>query len=114
MFNKENVISEYSNSNLDGRLYPDTFVVVKSKTSIDVWDTTGWTGFEECDPFIVATFPTTGNCYPALATQAAETAAWSLSIWSDPIEVFNASIDLVNKEKGSFAALKKAVNWRDK
>lgn len=103
-----------SNSNGDGRLYPDTFQVRETETGFEVWDVTGWTGYETCDPFMVASFPTSGHCYPAMARSMAINTAWSLSVFSDPQRVFNAAVDLVNKRPSSFSALKSAIDWRDK
>lgn len=109
------IIETFSNGNGDGRVYPDTFQVRQTPYGFEVWDCTGWTGHETCDPFMIASFPTdTEHTYPALARDMAVNRAWSLSVFSDTRKVFEAAVDLVNKRQGSFAALKEAIDWRDK
>lgn len=108
------VIDTFSNGNGDGRVYPDTYQVRETSDGFEVWDVTGWDGYKQTDPFMIASFPTTGNCYPAMARSMAVNTAWSLSIWSDPRQVVEAAIGLVNKQRGSFAALKAAIDWKDK
>lgn len=110
---KFEIVETFSNANGDGRVYPDTFKVVEVSEGFEVWDFTGWTGYETCDPFIVASFPTTGHNYPARARYAAINCAWSLALYSDPRQVFEAAVGLVNKERGSFGELKKAIDWQD-
>lgn len=108
------ITETFSNASGDGRMYPDTFKVVEVDNGFEVWDFTGWTGFEVCDPFMVAHFDTTGHNYPALAHKMARDCAWSLASFSDIQRVFEAAVELVNKRPGSFSALKAAVDWRDK
>lgn len=71
-------------------------------------------GFENVEDFMIASFPITGNNYPAMARGMAINCAWSLSLFSNPQDVFNAAVNLVNKKPGSFASLKEAIDWRDK
>ena len=113
MDKKFEVITTYSNYNGDGRLYPDTFQVVEVKGGYQVWDTTGWTGYQTCDPFMVADFPVSNTAYPSVQRQAATICAWALSLHNDPMEVFDAAVKVVNKEEGAFKNLKGAVAWQD-
>jgi len=97
----------FSNYNKDGRIYPDTCKVVPAQDGwFEVWDITGWNGFEVCDDELVARFKNEGS---ALAW-----AELNYSKWSDPLAVLDAAIALINKEKGAFHALKSAVDWRDR
>lgn len=69
------VIYATSNASQDGRVYPQTAEVRKFANRLEVWDTTGWNGYEECLPFRVAIFPNGQEVYPAMQEAMAQTCA---------------------------------------
>jgi hypothetical protein len=72
---KYHVIYYASNKNNDGRIYPQTAEVRKYDNRLEVWDTTGWNGFNECENHRVAIFPDSEYTYPAIQEAMAKSCA---------------------------------------
>jgi hypothetical protein len=88
-----------------GLVYPTMATVIKTDDMFEVWDTTGWTGHETCDPQWLASF-----WNEAAARQYAD----QFVRFSDTEGVFQAALALLDGEPEAFEKLKDAVAWQDR